>query len=126
MARNLDTMYPPETRMDAGFLFFAGYYLTQGVDMQSALRTIEVMAITFTQHALLRMNERGISQDEVLATLASPLRTIDAQNGRKEAQGWIDRLGKRQLLRVLYEGEVVVMVVTVMATSKFEKYGVQP
>jgi hypothetical protein len=84
------------------------------------------MPITFTQHALKRMVERGISRAEVLSTLAKPLRTIEAQNSRKEAQGWIERVGKRQLLRVLYEGDTVVMVVTVMATSKFEKYGVRP
>lgn len=36
------------------------------------------MQITFTQHALARMAERGISQAEVLATLAQPVRTIDA------------------------------------------------
>ncbi len=84
------------------------------------------MQVTFTQHALARMAERGISRAEVLATLAQPLRTIDAQNGRLEAQGWIDRAGKRQLLRVLYDGDVVLLlVITVMATSKFEKYGVQ-
>lgn len=84
------------------------------------------MQVTFTQHALTRMAERGISLAEVLATLTQPLRTIEAQHGRSEAQGWIERSGRRQLLRVLYEGDVVVMVVTVMATSKFEKYGVQP
>jgi hypothetical protein len=72
------------------------------------------------------MAERGISQAEVMATLAQPARTIDALNGRKEAQSWVDRSGQRQLLRVLYEGDVVVMVITVMATSKFQKYGVQP
>jgi len=82
------------------------------------------MQVTFTQHALARMVERGISRAEVLATLAQPLRTIDAQNDRLEAQGWLDRAGKRQLLRVLYDGDVVLMVITVMATSKFEKYGV--
>ena len=38
----------------------------------------------------------------------------------------VERAGKHQLLRVLYEGDTVVMVVvTVMATSKFEKYGIQ-
>jgi hypothetical protein len=84
------------------------------------------MQITFTQHALARMAERGISQAEVLATLAQPVRTIDALNGRKEAQSWVDCSGQRQLLRVQYEGDVVVMVITVMATSKFQKYGVQP
>ena len=96
------------------------------VDTGKNARTMIAMEVTFTQHALARMAERGISQAEVLATLAQPLRTIDADNGRKEAQGWIERSGKRPLLRVIYEGDVVVMVVTVMATSKFEKYGVQP
>ena len=38
----------------------------------------------------------------------------------------VKRSGKKQLLRVISEGEVVVLVVTVMATSKFEKYGVSP
>lgn len=84
------------------------------------------MQIDFTQHALARMAERGISQSEVLATLAQPLSTVEADNGRKEARGWIERLGKRQLLRVIYEGSTVIMVVTVMATSKFAKYGVNP
>ena len=72
------------------------------------------------------MVERRISQAEVMDTLAKPLRTLEAQNGRTEAHGWIQRADKRQLLRVLYEADVVVIVVTVMATSKFEKYGVQP
>ena len=84
------------------------------------------MQFNFTQHALARMKERGISLEEVLSTLAQPLRTVDAQHGRKEAQGWIERQGKRLLLRVLYEGDVVILVITVMATSRFEKYGVQP
>jgi len=30
------------------------------------------------------------------------------------------------MLRVIYENELVVTVVTAMATSKFEKYGVVP
>jgi hypothetical protein len=84
------------------------------------------MTIEFTQHALTRMMERGISRDEVLATLAHPLRTVNAQNDRFEAQGWIDRSQKRLLLRVICEHGLVVTVVTVMATSKFEKYGVTP
>jgi hypothetical protein len=87
---------------------------------------MNTMQVTFTQHALARMADRGISRAEVLAALTHPLRTIDAQNGRQEAQGWIERLGRRQLLRVIYENGVVVMVVTVMATSRIEKYGVQP
>ena len=72
------------------------------------------------------MTEPCISQVEVEATLMQSQRTIAAQNGRTESQGWIERNGKRQLLRVLHEGALVVLVITVMATSKFEKYGVSP
>lgn len=82
------------------------------------------MQTTYTQHALARMAERGISQAEVEATLASPLRCVPADHGRVEFQGLIERAGKQQLLRVLTEGSVVVLVITVMATSKFAKYGV--
>ena len=72
------------------------------------------------------MAERGISQREVEETLKNPIRQIPADHGRIESQGFIERAGKKQLLRVISEGEVVVLVVTVMATSKFEKYGVSP
>jgi len=82
------------------------------------------MVISYTKHAEVRMLERGISKSEVEATVLSPMRVIPAQNGRIESQGWIERMGKRQLLRVLTEGEVVVLVITVMATSKLAKYGV--
>ena len=51
---------------------------------------------------------------------------MKAQNERFEAQGWIERDAMRMLLRVICERGVVVTVVTVMATSKFEKYGVSP
>ena len=54
------------------------------------------------------------------------LRILEAQNDRFEAQGWIERAQKRMLLRVICENGVVVTVITVMATSKFEKYGVIP
>lgn len=84
------------------------------------------MTITYTQHALARMVERGISQAEVEATLNNPVRRLPAEHGRIESQGFIERAGKKQLLRVLTEGQVVVLVITVMATSKFEKYGASP
>ena len=51
---------------------------------------------------------------------------MPAHKGRLESQGFIERAGKRQLLRVLTEGDVVVLVITVVATSKLEKYGVKP
>ena len=84
------------------------------------------MTVSYTKHALTRMAERGISKEEVEATLANPVRRVDANRGRTESQGFIERAGKKQLLRVLSEGQVVVLVITVMATSKFEKYGVSP
>ncbi len=84
------------------------------------------MQVEFTQHALARMAERGISRDEVLSTLDHPLRTVNAENSRFEAQGWVERSQKRMLLRVIYEDGLVVTVVTLMATSKFEKYGAAP
>ena len=103
----------------------SGLALGPRVDSCHIGRTIVAMVINFTQHALARMVERGISRSEVLATMVHPMRTVEAQNGRNEAQGWIERTGKRQLLRVLYEGDTVVTVITVMVTSRFAKYGVQ-
>jgi hypothetical protein len=84
------------------------------------------MTITYTQHALARMAERGIHQQEVEATLKNPNRQIPVDHGCIESQGLIERSGKKLLLRVISEGRLVVLVVTVMATSKFEKYGVSP
>ena len=82
------------------------------------------MAVNFTQHALTRMLERCISREEVLATLAQPLMVVLAQGDRKEARGWIERSSRRMLLRVIYQDDIVLTVITVLATSKFEKYGV--
>lgn len=84
------------------------------------------MQVEFTAHALARMVERRISRDEVLLALDRPLRTVKAQNNRFESQSWIERSQKRMLLRVICETGAVVTVVTVMATTKFERYGVTP
>ena len=54
------------------------------------------------------------------------MRTVEAGNERLESQGWIDRADKRMLLRVICEHGVVITVVTVIATSRYEKYGVVP
>lgn len=80
------------------------------------------MNITYTKHAATRMAERGITQMEVEAVLREPLCQLPAQNGRTESQGMIQRNGKNQLLRVIHEGLCVVLVVTVLATSKIGKY----
>ena len=82
------------------------------------------MQVEFTQQALARMAERGISRDEVLSTLDHPLRTVNAENSRFEAQGWIERSQKRMLLRVICENGAIVTVGTAMATGKSEKSGV--
>ena len=84
------------------------------------------MSISYTQHALARMVERGIGQQEVEATLKYPIRLIPAEHGRIDSQAFIERSGNKQLLRVISEGHVLVLVVTVVASSKFEKYGVSP
>ena len=55
--------------------------------------------------------------------VAAPLRTLAAQAGREEVQGLIDRAGKAMLLRVILERGLVVTVITVIATSKVDKYG---
>ena len=82
--------------------------------------------VRYTQHAEARMMERNISKADVERVLAAPIRQVPALNGRTESQGWLERQGKSLLLRVITEGDLVVLVVTVMATSKFEKYGVVP
>ena len=81
------------------------------------------MQINFTQHALTRMAERGVSRDEVLDTLAHPLLTVPAERGCLEAGGGIQRGEARMLLRVVYADGVVVSVITVIATTQFKRYG---
>ena len=80
--------------------------------------------ITYTRHAEDRMIDRGISRHEVESALSNPIRTKSAHKGRYENQAWIIRTGQRKLLRVVSEGDINILVITVMATSKFEKYGV--
>lgn len=79
--------------------------------------------IEFTQHALIRMAERGVSKAEVIQVLLHPREKVVASADRFEARGLIDREGKMMLLRVIYEHGAVVTVITVVATSKLAKYG---
>jgi hypothetical protein len=71
------------------------------------------MTITYTKHALARMAVRGISQREGEATLKNPIRQIPADHGQIQPQVFIERSGNKQLLRVISEGQVVVLVVTI-------------
>ena len=80
--------------------------------------------ITYTAHALARMAERGVSGAQVEAVLAAPLLCVPAAQGHTEARGLIERDGRPMLLRVVVEQEMVVTVITVIATSKLAKYGV--
>lgn len=73
--------------------------------------------IEFTQHALIRMAERGVSKAEVIQVLLHPREKVVASSDRFEARGLIDREGKMMMLRVIYEHGAVVTVITVVASQ---------
>jgi len=79
----------------------------------------------FTNHALLEMKRRGISEDDVLAVLAKPEQMELARTGRMVYQAKIS-LGyppKMYVLRVFVDiDRKPPQVVTVYKTSKVEKY----
>lgn len=79
--------------------------------------------IESTAHALARMHERGVSVEQVQRVVMQPLRTLAAAQGREEAHGMVERGGKSMLLRVILERGAVITIITVIATSKIEKYG---
>ena len=80
--------------------------------------------IQFTKHALMRMEERGVTKAEVVEVMLHPREKIVANDERFEARGLIERGSKIMLLRVIYEHDVVVSVITAVATCKLAKYGV--
>lgn len=73
--------------------------------------------IIFIQHATDRLKERGISVDLVEETIRNPNKT-DFENERKIAQKLVD--GK--LLRVIYEEEEAIVVISAYRTSKVDRY----
>ena len=73
--------------------------------------------IIFIQHAMDRLREREISTELVIEVIRNPDR-IDSANERKIAQKLID--GK--LLRVIYEEEEAIVVVSAYRTSKVSRY----
>lgn len=87
---------------------------------------MNIDTIGFTQHALIRMAERGVSRAQVIEVLLHPREKVVANADRYEARGLIERDGKTMLLRVIFEHGAVVTVITVVATSKLAKYGVTP
>ena len=78
------------------------------------------MPFRFTPHARARIAERGIGPEWIDAVLTQPQRVVPVQAGREERQGVFERDGKRMLLRVIVEGDLVI---TAVLTSKLEKYG---
>lgn len=64
-----------------------------------------------------------MTAEQVLLTLAQPLLTVSAGNGCFEARGFIERREVKMLLRLVYVDQVVISVVTVIATSQFKRYG---
>ena len=75
--------------------------------------------IVFVHHALDRMKERCINEDEVIAALNHPDDIECRDEKRKIAQRFIEG----RLLRVMYEEEEdTITVVTVYRTSKSNKY----
>ena len=84
------------------------------------------MQIEFTQHALSRMKERGISRDEVLNTLAHPLRTVEAENERLESQGWIARDVRSCSMKIEYDPKADAMYIRLIAGTVVDSDEVRP
>jgi hypothetical protein len=73
--------------------------------------------IIFIQHALDRLKERGISAELATEVIRNPDR-VDSENDRKIAQ----KLVGGKLLRVIYEEEASIIVISAYRTSKAVKY----
>ena len=78
------------------------------------------MQFRLTPHARARIAERGVQPEWLDAVLARPQHVLPAKAGREERQGVFERDGKRMLLRVIVEGDLVI---TAVLTSKLDKYG---
>jgi hypothetical protein len=77
------------------------------------LRRLLGMRVTFTPHARRRMEERGISQEEAIATLEEPDRDYRGRLARRIAERTPP--GRRLATKVVYnfgaEGERIVVTV---------------
>jgi len=79
--------------------------------------------VRYTDYVRKRLDRRKISLELVSAVLDDPEQLIE-ERGRKIAQSrWTTPLGKRHLLRVVYEeSDNKIVVVTVYDTSRVQKY----
>jgi len=78
------------------------------------------MKYEFTAHAKARIAERKVPAEWLRSVLEMPQRTLSGKFGREIKQSEFERDGKRWLVRAVVEGNLVL---TVLLTSKVEKYG---
>lgn len=79
------------------------------------------MGYRLTPHAAARIAERAIPADWLDATLQEPGQLVELANHRCEYRRVFVRSGRRLLLRVICESDLVI---TALLTSKLAKYGV--
>ena len=85
----------------------------------------ELTGAVFTEHSLLRVAKREISEDAVRSVLADPVEIAEIRPGRIVVHGIVSAgaPGTYQLLREFVDVDrVPVEIVTVYATSKLGKY----
>jgi len=84
-----------------------------------------ILDFVFTDHALIEMARRKISEEDVKDVLANPEQTEMVRHGRAiyQARRTMDNPPKTCLLRVFVDIDIKPpYVVTVYRTSKIEKY----
>lgn len=69
------------------------------------------MEIVYSDHALKRMKQRGISELEIKHVLEHPTYTKKTFEGRKEAVGSVQN---RDIIVIYFETENYIKVITVM------------
>lgn len=81
------------------------------------------MDVRFTDHAILQMTERNLTQSEVESAVIHPDKIIRQLPRRYRAIKQIAKKNKRYLLIVICEPiENTVNVVTAFLATKFKKY----
>ncbi|MEX2679965.1 MAG: DUF4258 domain-containing protein [Candidatus Sigynarchaeota archaeon] len=78
------------------------------------------MHVIFTRHALQQAALRGISRNDIIATLTGPDSTVPGDGGKFVAQKAHGSLLLRVVHRIESNGDVVV--ITAYKTSKAAKY----
>ena len=84
---------------------------------------MENSKIVFSQHALLQITERNLSESEVISAVRKPDKTI-LQNGQKiQVVKITKKNGKKYLMVVIYrKTNNTKIIITVFLTSKINKY----